>query len=57
MIKTVVDGDYNADSHGVEWNGTNDNGQPVTSGMYFYRLTATGGGTPFVQTRKMMLMK
>jgi len=37
----------------VVWNGTDNNGNKVTSGLYFYRLTTDGK----VETRKMMLMK
>jgi hypothetical protein len=37
----------------VGWNGTNDHGQGVASGIYFYRLRVPG----FTQTRKMVLLK
>jgi hypothetical protein len=39
--------------HVVRWNGTNDFGNTVSTGMYIFRLTAEG----FVQTKKMMLLK
>ena len=35
------------------WDGRNDTGQQVGSGVYFYRLTATN----FTQTRKLVLLK
>ncbi len=35
------------------WNGLNDHGQPVASGVYFYQLTAKN----FSQTKKMVLLK
>ncbi|RLC48410.1 MAG: hypothetical protein DRI23_10430 [Candidatus Cloacimonadota bacterium] len=37
----------------VIWNGTNENNQPVSSGIYFYKLKAGG----YEQTRRMLLMK
>jgi hypothetical protein len=35
------------------WNGLNDRGQPVSSGVYFYKLTTDD----FAQTKKMVLLK
>ncbi len=37
----------------VGWNGDNDRGDRVASGVYFYQLTTSG----FLQTRKMVLLK
>jgi hypothetical protein len=37
----------------VEWDGTNQSGNPVATGIYFYRLKASG----FVSTKKMLLIK
>ncbi len=39
--------------YSVVWNGTDDNNQPVSSGIYFYKLK-TGN---FQQTKKMIMMK
>lgn len=52
-VRTLLDGDQNPGAHKVYWNGTNDYGQVVSSGIYFYRLEAES----FTATRKMMLMK
>jgi hypothetical protein len=45
--------------HTVIWNGTNNLGRSVGSGVYFTRLQAprAGGAGDFVQVRKMMLIK
>ena len=37
----------------VEWDGSNNAGQNVSSGVYFYRL----GTKNFSQTKKMVLLK
>lgn len=52
-IRTLVDGFVNEGEKSVVWNGTDHRGNPVSTGMYFYRLRAPG----FDETRKMMLLK
>jgi hypothetical protein len=52
-IKTIVDEDQTIGDKEVIWDGTNENGEQVASGVYFYRLQAKD----FVQTKKMVLMK
>jgi flagellar hook assembly protein FlgD len=37
----------------VVWNGTNDNGRPVASGLYMYRITLNGSAI----SRKLLLVK
>ena len=53
LVRTLVDEDMPAGSHQVQWNGRNDAGDPASSGVYFYRLTAPG----FSDVRKMTLLK
>ena len=53
LVKTLHNGIANFGRNTVVWNGTDNNGNKVTSGLYFYRLTTDGK----VETRKMMLMK
>jgi hypothetical protein len=52
-IRTLVDNQMSAGVHSVEWNGADDNGRAVASGIYFYRLKSDS----FVSTRKMVLLK
>ena len=42
-----------AGQHSVIWNGKDDNGKPVSSGIYFYKLKTDN----FEKTRKMISMK
>lgn len=52
-VRTVLDGALAGGDHRVWWDGRNDDGKPVPSGVYFYRLHA-GGETI---TRKMTLLR
>ena len=53
LIRTLIDRNFAPGSYTVNWEGKDDRGQKVSSGVYFYRLTSTD----FSQTRKMVLMK
>ncbi|HXV13670.1 MAG TPA: FlgD immunoglobulin-like domain containing protein [Candidatus Krumholzibacteria bacterium] len=53
LVRVLENGNRPAGEHTVRWNGRNDAGGPVSSGVYFYRMSATG----FDQTRKMVLLK
>ncbi len=52
-VRTLVNGYVSYGKHGVQWDGTDDYGYPVSSGVYFYRLETKD----FSQTMKMVLMK
>ncbi len=52
-VKTLVKQNLTAGSYTVVWDGTNDAGQPVASGVYFYQMQAED----FVAVRKMLLFK
>jgi hypothetical protein len=39
-VRTLVSGERAAGPHQVQWKGRNDQGQPVASGVYFYRIRA-----------------
>ncbi|SYZ72543.1 Peptidase S8 and S53 subtilisin kexin sedolisin (fragment) [Candidatus Zixiibacteriota bacterium] len=52
-VKTLADGEFEAGSHAVTWDGTNQAGAGVASGIYFYKMTA---GDKSV-TKKMSLLK
>ena len=52
-VRTLLSSEMAAGVHSLEWNGLNDQGTQVASGIYLYRLEAGS----FKQTRKMILMK
>jgi hypothetical protein len=52
-VKTLVDQKQKSGAHEVVWNGTNDVGQKVVSGVYFYRISTENHNV----TKKMALLK
>ncbi len=52
-IITLVSENMTAGTHVVTWNGRDENGASVASGVYFYRIDAG----PLRQTSKMLLLK
>ncbi|RME31464.1 MAG: T9SS C-terminal target domain-containing protein [Candidatus Zixiibacteriota bacterium] len=52
-VRRLVDEQAEAGRHRVVWDGRNDAGRPVASGVYLYRLVAHD----YTATRKMLLLK
>ncbi len=52
-VATLVDGPQTAGPQEIIWNGRDDAGNTLATGMYFYRLQHADGE----QTRKMLLLK
>jgi len=52
-VKTLIAGSQIAGQHSVEWDGTDESGAAVSSGVYFYKFTATD----YSATRKMLQIK
>jgi hypothetical protein len=53
LVRTLVDAELDANRYEADWDGKNDRGEPVVSGIYFYRLESGDFG----QTNKMVLVK
>ena len=53
LVRSLVNGVKEAGAHNVTWNGVDNNNSPVSSGIYFYRLTSG----KFSETKKMTLLK
>jgi flagellar hook assembly protein FlgD len=52
-VKTLVHKVLASGEYSVVWNGRDDNGKSVSSGIYFYKMKTDN----FEKTRKMILMK
>ncbi|MCL1827242.1 MAG: T9SS type A sorting domain-containing protein [Candidatus Cloacimonetes bacterium] len=52
-VTTLINDKRPAGEHKITWNGTDDAGQSVSSGIYFYRLNTDR----FTKTNKMVLLK
>ncbi len=51
--KLIDDADYNPGTHSVQWDATDDQGKPVASGVYIYRLIYGN----FSKTKTMTLVR
>ena len=59
-VRTLVNDIQSASYYRITWNGRDNYGMQVSSGVYFFRMSAepvSGNDQPFVQVKKMMLMK
>lgn len=52
-VRTLVDGELQAGAYSATWNGTDDFGRQMASGIYFFSLESQ----TFRATKKMILMK
>ncbi len=52
-VQTLFNGFQTANRHEITWNGLNEAGNPVGSGIYFYQLS----GKNLSQTKKMILLR
>lgn len=54
LVKTLINGQLSFGTHEVTWDGRNEAGQTVGSGIYFYRLKTDNG---FADVKSMILLK
>jgi flagellar hook assembly protein FlgD len=52
-IATLVDQVHSMGTYSVQWNGKDDTGQEVASGVYLYRLQTN----QFVQVKELVLLR
>jgi len=53
VVRTLVNGQQSAGYKSLQWNATNNSGQPISAGLYIYTIQAG----EFSQTKKMILLK
>jgi len=53
LVKILASGQLPAGNHTATWDGTNDRGRPVATGVYFYKLEADGKSF----SKRMLLVK
>ncbi|MDD3641945.1 MAG: FlgD immunoglobulin-like domain containing protein [Candidatus Krumholzibacteria bacterium] len=54
LVKTLADGAMDAGSHELTWDGTDNLGAGVASGVYFYTINAGNG---YESTKKMVILR
>jgi hypothetical protein len=52
-VKTLIDEQLTASDHSIVWDGTNEQGGVMPSGVYFYRMDASD----YTSVKKMLLLK
>ena len=52
-VRSLVNTSYGVGYHSIVWNGNDDNGRNVGSGLYFYRMQTDG----YIDVKRMLLMK
>ncbi|MBI9031289.1 T9SS type A sorting domain-containing protein [bacterium] len=53
LVKTLLDEETSAGTHSLVWNGKNERGKSVASGIYFSKIKTEAD----IQTKKMLLIK
>ena len=53
LVKTLVNGRKDAGPHSVVWDGTNDLGKPVGSGIYWSKMSTD----TYSSNKKMVILK
>jgi len=57
LVKTLICKEMKADKHKIIWEGKDDKGKRVSSGIYFYKMVTSNSESEYSLTRKMLLLK
>ena len=52
-VKNLVNANQSSGHKSVQWDATNNKGEPVSAGVYLYKIQAGN----FIDTNKMVLLK
>ncbi len=53
LVKTLLNGNYDAGYYTIQWDGTDNEGKSIGSGIYFYNLKADN----YTKTHRMLMIK
>jgi hypothetical protein len=56
-IRTLFSGKQERGRYTVQWNGTDGAGNPVSTGLYYCRLSTTEAGQQHLEVRKMLIIE
>jgi len=56
-VRTLVNDNLQAGYHSIVWNGRDDSGKNVSSGVYFNGFDSSGVGGDYTSVKKMILLK
>ena len=56
-IKTILNEKQSSGEYALRWNGLNDNGKRIASGVYFYQIEVNDDKHASKLTRKMLMLK
>ena len=58
LVKIIDEGDKSVGQYTSVWDGKNDDGEKVSSGVYFYQLRAkVNGQSDYNKTMKMVIVR
>lgn len=57
LVTELINDHHNPGYYLTQWNGKNEIGQMISSGLYFYQFHARYGNKSYIKTKKMMILK
>jgi len=57
VVRTLIEGVIKAAYHEIYWDGKNNAGKQVGSGLYFYKMVSEDSNGKYTSTKKMILLK